>query len=526
MTGAPGFREERVATEINIPKRSSWTPTSVPTGDDSRDLKTDDVLFDMLVYDRQNETFPDSHYIEEGFTQEQLDRMKKEVDAAFKSAVFNPSPDLTVEDRINAKREATTQVAEAVSDVAEDVSSKLKALDKALDTVAGNAVLGIRAKANTALGAMAQVAGNDELADSFYRVSVEAEDGTRKGVSFDQGLVAGINEILDNLGVPDYSKLQDGTAVNQYVDDPNVEGRNLSADLGIGYEPATVRLFSTMDRLKKLRLAINQAPEQVTPEAVLEATSKPEDGADAVYTIEEIKAYAENRLGARERQAMEDRIRDDARQFLQDEKSFPQPLPTIIIEKLENDIVEEAKVDVEVMRIVQQLDKKGETPSRKDIEDLKTTLELNQVIDTSTDELYRGPISGKTLVEKLDDIYNFYNTEEPEYDPRAVGTVGFRDLGLRDTTDDVRERQNQPPELQMSAARGPSPEADQQEFDSPRNMAVENFTTRGINATPRGLMTPRKEFAPKLGQAQFGDLIDRVHGSSKAAEAFNKKLQM
>ena len=255
------------------------------------------------------------------------------------------------------------------------------------------------------------------------------------------------------------------------------------------------------------------------------ASSQEEGDEKPIYTIEEIKAYAENRLGARERQAMEERIRDDARQFLQDEKSFPQPLPTIIIEKLENDIVEEAKVDVEAMRIVQQLDKKGETPSRKDVEDLKTALELNQVVDTSTDELYRGPISGKTLVEKLDDIWNFYTTgEEPEFNPRTVGTVGFQDLGLRHTTDDVRERQNQPADLQMSAARGPSPEADRQDFDSPRNMAVENFTTRGINATPRGLMTPQKEFTPRLGQAQLGDLIDRVHGSSKDAKAFNKKI--
>jgi len=184
------------------------------------------------------------------------------------------------------------------------------------------------------------------------------------------------------------------------------------------------------------------------------------------------------------------------------------------------DVAEEAKVD-EI--IVANLDT-SQTATRGDFDKIKTILEQEQLIDTSTDELYRGPISGKTLVEKLDDIYNFYTQEEPEYNPRTVGTVGFRDLGLRDTTDDVRERQNQPPELQMSAARSPSPEADQQDFDSPRNLAVENFTTRGINATPRGLMTPRKEFAPKLGQAQFGDLIDRVHGSSKAAEAFNNKV--
>lgn len=253
--------------------------------------------------------------------------------------------------------------------------------------------------------------------------------------------------------------------------------------------------------------------------------SSEESDEKPIYTIAEIKSYAENRLGAREKQAMEDRIRDDARQFLQDEKSFPQPLPTIIVEKLENDIVEEAKVDVEVMRIVQQLDKKGETPSRKDIEDLKTALELNQEIDTETQELYRGPISGKTLPEKLDDIYNFYTGEESEYNPRAIGTVGSRDLGLRDTTDDVRDRQNQPADLQMSVARGPSPTEDSRFFDSTKNMTVENLTTRGRRQTPTGLMSrPSVEAPPQLGSAEFNQLIKRVHGSSKAAKDFGNKI--
>jgi len=66
--------------------------------------------------------------------------------------------------------------------------------------------------------------------------------------------------------------------------------------------------------------------------------------------------------------------------------------------------------------------------------------------------------------------------------------------------------------------------SDQADMETPRSMVVENFTTRGRNAMPSGLMSPRKDFAPKLGQAEFGDLLDRVHGSSKAAEAFNSKV--
>ena len=396
---------------------------------------------------------------------------------------FNPKPELTVEDRINAKREATTQVAGAISDVAEDVSSKLKAFDNTLDVAAGNAMLGIRAKANTVLGALAQVSGNDELADSFYRVSVEAEDGTRKGVSFDQGLVDGLNQVLDDLGVPDYSEVKDmPEAVNQYVDDPNTEGRDLDADLGVGYEPATTRLFSTMDRLKKLRLAINEAPKDVTPEAVLEAVAKPDLG-------------------------MEERIRDDARQFLQDEKSFPQPLPTVVIDDLADGVVD----------VVQNLIKNRQAPSERDVEALKSRLKSSQ---------YRGPISDKTLKEKLDDIYNFYTQEDTEYSPRAIGTVGFQDLGLRSTADDVRYPRSESPDAQTKIR---TPLGDTRsgaaDMELPSSLTVEQMTTRGKKAKPSGLMSPQSSgAAPKLGQAEFGDLIDRVHGSSKAAEAFNNKV--
>ena len=397
--------------------------------------------------------------------------------------VFDPKPELTVEDRIKAKREATTEVAGAISDVAEDVSSKLKAFDNTLDVAAGNAMLGIRAKANTVLGALAQVSGNDELADSFYRVSVEAEDGTRKGVRFDRGLVDGINQVLDDLGVPDYSKVKDmPEAVNQYVDEPNTEGRDLDADLGVGYEPATTRLFSTMDRLKKLRLSINEAPEDVTPEVVLEAVAKPDLG-------------------------MEERIRDDARQFLQDEKSFPQPLPTVVIDDLADGVVD----------VVQKLIKNRQAPSQRDVEALKSRLKSSQ---------YRGPISDKTLKEKLDDIYNFYTQEEPEYNPRTVGTVGFQDLGLRSTADDVRYPRSESPDAQTKTR---APLGDTR-ADPNAEIALDSAVD--MPDRPSGLMSPNKD----TRKVNVGDLatfadpelmsnIKRLHGSgSKLFKDFDEKI--
>jgi len=278
-----------------------------------------------------------------------------------------------------------------------------------------------------------------------------------------------------------------------------------------------------MDAWRKLTSAVKgyQQVAQDTRAGMVEPSETPKS-----YTQEEIIAWYENRVSTQEKAAMEERIRDDARQFLQDEKSFPQPLPRIVIDTLADDVVEEAKVDREVTRVVQQLNNKGETPSPKDIEDLKTTLELNQEIDTSTDELYRGPISGKTLVEKLDDIWNFYTSEEPEYDPRAVGTVGFRDLGLRDTTDDVRPPRNREPDAQT---RTRAPLGDTR---TEPDATVPSISAVDTSARPSGLMSPDKD----TRKVNVGDLatfadpelmnnIETAHGSgSKTFKDFEKKI--
>ena len=371
-----------------IPKRSTWTPTSQPTGEDGKLLRTDDILFDTLVYDRQNKTYPDSDYIEDGYTQEQLDRVKKEVDEAFRRTD----------------------------------------LDAALD----------------------------RAPDHIEKLGSQATDAWRK-------LTA---------AVKDFS-LSDVSLTTADEDNP--------------------------------MLKVVQAIAPVTEAE----TDEPEE-------------------------TMEDRIRDDARQFLQDRKSFPQPLPRIVIDTLTDDIVEEAKVNKEVARVVQQLDQKGGVPSREVIEDLKTTLELNQVIDTETQELYRGPISGKTLVEKLDDLVNpvidFVSNKNAEAFRKAEARRG-RGILERDSVNiedspslSFLAAENEP--SAMTRSRAPLGDTrTEPDATLPINMAVETMTTRGKRATPSGLMSPPSSGnAPKLGEERFGDLIKRVHGSSKAAEVFNSKV--
>ena len=234
-------------------------------------------------------------------------------------------------------------------------------------------------------------------------------------------------------------------------------------------------------------------------------------------------------------ETMEDRIRDDARQFLQDRNSFPQPLPRIVIDTLTDDIVEEAKVNKEVARVVQQLDQKGGVPSRETIEDLKTTLELNQVIDTETQELYRGPISGKTLVEKLDDLVNpaidFVRSKNAEAFRKAEARRG-RGILERDSVNledspglSFLAAENEP--SAMTRTRAPLGDT-RTEPDA----TVPSISAVDTSARASGLMSPDKDTRKvNVGDlATFADpeLMDNIktaHGSgSKTFKDFEKKI--
>jgi hypothetical protein len=186
------------------------------------------------------------------------------------------------------------------------------------------------------------------------------------------------------------------------------------------------------------------------------------------------------------------------------------------------DVAEEAKID-EI--IVANLDTSQDI-TRQDFDKIKTILEQEQLIDTSTDELYRGPISGKTLVEKLDDIYNFYTQEDTEYNPRAIGTVGSRDLGLRDTTDDVRPPRNREPDAQTRTR------ATLGDTRTEPDATVPSITAVNRGDRPSGLMSPNKDTRKvnvgdlaTFADPELMDNIKRLHGSgSKLFKDFDNKI--
>lgn len=338
-----------IPQNLEIPKRSTWTPTSQPVDENGRMLRTDDILFDTLVYDRQNEPYPDSYYIDDGYTQEQLDRVKKEVDAAFKRSDLDA------------------------------------ALDRAPDHI-------------EKLG--------DQATDAWRKLTAEVKDFSLSDIS---------------LSTPD-------------EDNP---------------------MLTFVEGL------VGEQTTEVSEE-------KP---ANVATRASDTPAYKQLQELLQERIALANRPPKDKK-------------------------------------------KKEETIKKKAEKILIDLGDMSGAPGFRTEEV---SLLSLILADKLPERI-------VEYNPRAIGTVGSRDLGLRDTTDDVRPPRGEAPDRAASLARGPSPEGDDLPAEMPRNMAVENFTTRGINATPRGLMTPNRESAPKLGQAEFGDLIQRVHGSSKAAEAFNKKV--
>ena len=374
--------------------------------------------------------------------------------------MIEPNPELTLEERVKAKKDAAQGVIDAVDS---NVASFTQTLDKGF----ASGALTANAYGNTLLGGVAQIVGADGAADFFYTQAVKSEDGADST----EGLVPAVNSILDKLGVPDYSE----------QDEPLVDLQS-AVDAVMGAIPAIPKevngydldeaLLEAPDHIEKLGDQAKEAWRRLTAEVTEEVTD--EKPANVATRASDTPAYKQLQELLQERIALANK-------------------PAKVKKKKEEAIKKKAE------KILIDLGDMSGAPGFR-------TEEVSLLSLILADE----------LPERI--------VEPEKYNPRTVGTVGFQDLGLRHTTDDVRERQNQPPELQMSAARSPSPEADQQEFDSPRNMTVENFTTRGINATPRGLMTPKREEAPKLGQAEFGELIQRVHGSSQAAEAFNKKV--
>jgi hypothetical protein len=410
--------------------------------------------------------------------------------------MIEPNPELTTEERVKAKKDATQGVIDAVDG---SVASFTKTLDKGF----ASGALTANAYGNTLLGGVAQIVGADGAADFFYTQAVKSEDG----VDSTEGLVPAINSILDKLGVPDYSKDDEVLVDLQSAVDvvmsaipaiPKEDSSGRDLDAAIDRAPDHIKKLGdqAMDAWRKLTAEVKDFSFSDI------SLSTPDEDNPMLTLVEEL-------VGEQTTEVSEEKKPANVATRASDTPAYKQ-LQELLQERIA--LANRPPKDK----------KKKEATIKKKAE--KILIDLGDMSGAPGFRTEEVSLLSLILADELPERIVEYNPPV-EYNPRTVGTVGFQDLGLRHTTDDVRERQNQPPDLQMSAARGPSPTEDSRVFDKPKNMAVEGLLTRRSRGNPNKPVSPTMDKDPDVGGMGIATLAKRVHGGkAKAVATFEKKL--
>ena len=436
--------------------------------------------------------------------------------------LVEPKPELSVEERVQAKRDAAQGVIDAVDS---NVSSFTQRLDKG----AASAAMTTNAYGNTILGGVAQTVGANDLADFFYTQAVKSEDGAETT----EGLIPAINSLLDEFGVPDYSE----------TDDPQV-ALDKAVEFVLSAIPQDEKYDAALDRapehIEKLGSQATDAWRKLTAAVKdfslsdVSLTTADEDN-PTLKIIESLGVVSEKEEDVEEYANVFTRASDTPaykrlQEIISDRTNVPKREAKKVVEQ-----VQELEIDNAMAGYVQKMDLMGATPSREDIENLKTTLELEQLIDTETQELYRGPISGKTLVEKLDDLVNpvidFVRDKNAEAFRKAEARRG-RGILERDSANvedspglSFLAAENEPSAMTRSRA----PLGDTR---TEPDATVPSISAVNRGDRPSGLMSPNKD----TRKVNVGDLatfadpelmsnIKRLHGSgSKLFKDFDNKI--
>lgn len=96
-----------------LTKRSNWTPDSWPTDDGGRNITDDNVLFDMMQYDMQEQggIQEPSYYTSDGFTEDQVKRVSQEIQNTTAAAARAPAHvEKLGEQAMDAWRKLTAEV--------------------------------------------------------------------------------------------------------------------------------------------------------------------------------------------------------------------------------------------------------------------------------------------------------------------------------------------------------------------------------------------------------------------------------
>ena len=102
---------------------------------------------------------------------------------------------VTLEQRVATKKREITEVLDTVDNSVAEYTANL-------DQKVASGVMTVMEYGNTILGVGAQMIGADNLANFFYTQAIKSEDDAKNT----KGLLPAINELMDKLGVPDYSE--------------------------------------------------------------------------------------------------------------------------------------------------------------------------------------------------------------------------------------------------------------------------------------------------------------------------------
>ena len=201
MTGAPGFRERddiATQTEAAIPEAKTVDPEltnanivsglvtpEVASTTTTMEEPTADAVPEVSAPIEEKVSAPTVQNINDAFDE----------DAAEEKA-------LTVEDQADARFAA---VQNFIDETSANTVTALQALDN-ISAIADRATVkakwAVGTKLGTAVGATAQALGHDDTAKAWYKWSIENKDrGTTSPL-----LIQQINDLLDNLGVPDFTE--------------------------------------------------------------------------------------------------------------------------------------------------------------------------------------------------------------------------------------------------------------------------------------------------------------------------------
>lgn len=427
-------------------------------------------------------------------------------------------PEKTVEERVAEKRESVGNVRQQIVEGYVAADEALGQAFAELDRSVASGMLTANEKMNTLFGAAAQMVGADDTADFFYEAAINSEDKAEDI----EGLIPAINNLLDAWGVPDLTRdTPPAVALDSAMEslsavmaDTTEMTLDALPEIPISDEDAAAAAARAPAHVEKLGEQAMDAWRKLTAEV---KEFKMSDVDVDFVTADEDNPMLKLITTLVGEETPKEKVVEYANVFTRaTDTPASKQLQQLIVDQLDIADKEAKKIVVEskkatpeaaVDSFVQRMDASQATPSQQEIADLKTMLELHQIILPSR-PAYTPPAG--------DVAKAFRKSEADSYGARGLPQQGE----VLPSNLDAQQAIDTPPALDADGL----PEL-------PRNMTVESMLTRRDRGA--GLMKrPSVDSAPVKPEMAGSELValrstlQRVHGKkSKAIKELDKIVQ-